>query len=114
MYKTIYQKTTELINVIASDIGRPINHIVFNLPYNNLTENIKYVLTTLEPMKTECMDTNGHWHCVQITPSRTVTNQVSGVTISFINIDAQKKAENSVLALEKELLDLKNSLTERL
>ena len=62
-------------------------------------------------MKTECMDKNGHWHCVQIAPSRTVTNQVGGVTISFINIDAQKKAEHSVLALEKELLDLKNSLT---
>ncbi|MDX1838367.1 hypothetical protein DIZ81_10950 [Legionella taurinensis] len=104
--KRFTPKATEIINLISSDVGRPISHIVSNLQYDNLVDDARTVLQTLEPTTREVMDKSEHWYVVRIIPYRTVTNVIDGVVITFLNIHAQKKAENASLALEKEVLTL--------
>ena len=100
-------KATKIINLISTDVGRPINHIVSNLQYDKLVEDAKNVLSTLEPMATEGIDKNGRWYAIHIIPYRTITNLVDGVVVTFLNIHAQKVAENKIDVLENNLVLLK-------
>ncbi|WP_255536175.1 CheR family methyltransferase [Legionella sp. MW5194] len=101
--KRFTPKATEIINLISSDVGRPISHIVSNLYYDTLIDDAREVLQTLEPIIREVIDKSEHWYVVRIIPYRTVTNVIDGVVITFLNIHAQKRAENNSVELQKEL-----------
>ncbi|KTD46958.1 Chromosome partition protein Smc [Legionella rubrilucens] len=101
--KRFTPKATEIINLIPSDVGRPISHIVSNLYYDTLIDDARGVLQTLEPTVREIIDKSEHWYVVRIIPYRTVTNVIDGVVITFLNIHAQKRAENNSVELQKEL-----------
>jgi two-component system CheB/CheR fusion protein len=98
--KRFTPKATEIISLILTDVGRPISHIVSNLHYDQLVEDARHVLQTLEPMTTEAIDKSGHWYVIRIIPYRTITNRIDGVVITFLNIHTQKQSENKLNALE--------------
>jgi two-component system CheB/CheR fusion protein len=83
---------TEVINLIASDIGRPIGHIVTNLTYEKLVKDAETVLNTLVFKETEVQAKDGHWYMMRIMPYRTQHNVIDGVAITFLDIDQQKRA----------------------
>jgi len=99
--KRFTPRATEIINLISADVGRPIAHIVSNLHYEKLVEDARIVLKTLESKTTEVRNKSGHWHVIRIIPYRTVTNVIDGVVVTFLNIHAQKEAEEKLLQLEK-------------
>jgi len=101
--KRFTPKATDIINLIPTDIGRPVSHIVSNLKYEQLIEDSRTVLKTLEPHTAEAIDKNGHWYEIKIIPYRTVNNLIDGVIITFINIHARKQAEDKLKTLESDL-----------
>ena len=105
--KRFTPKATEIINLILSDVGRPINHIVSKLCYKGLVDDARTVLKTLEPLSTECIDTSGHWHIIRMIPYRTTNKRIDGVVITFLSIQEKKQAENKITLLEKKLLETK-------
>ncbi|KTD16256.1 CheR family methyltransferase [Legionella jordanis] len=109
--KRFTPKATEIINLIASDVGRPLGHIVSNLQYDRLIDDARSVLQSLEPKTSEVLDKHGHWYVVRIIPYRTVTNIIDGVVITFLNIHDQKKAEIEVAKLKGESETLKEIIT---
>ncbi|WP_133137925.1 CheR family methyltransferase [Legionella rowbothamii] len=109
--KRFTPKATEIINLIATDVGRPVSHIVSNLEYEKLVEDARTVLQTLEPISKEGIDKKGHWYVIRIIPYRTVSGHIEGVVVTFLNIHSQKKAENKLCTLENELTILKESNT---
>ncbi len=53
---------TEIINLIQTDIGRPVSHIVSNMVnYEHLVEDIQAVLNTLIPKEVEVQTNKGAW-----------------------------------------------------
>jgi two-component system CheB/CheR fusion protein len=98
--KRFTPKATEIINLIATDVGRPLGHIVSNLKYDDLIEDSRNVLRSLESKAIEVMDKSGHWYIVRMIPYRTVKNIIDGVVITFLNNHAQKSAENQLKTLE--------------
>jgi two-component system, chemotaxis family, CheB/CheR fusion protein len=81
--------TTRMINLIASDLGRPIGHIVSNLVgYDNLVADIQAVLDSLIPSEVEVQTKDGHWFTLRIQPYRTIDNVIEGAVISFMDITA--------------------------
>lgn len=61
---------THIINLIQTDIGRPVSHIVSNLVnYDRLGEDIKQVLATLIPNETEVRTHTDEWYLMHIRPS---------------------------------------------
>jgi two-component system CheB/CheR fusion protein len=79
--------TTELINLIQSDIGRPVAHIASNLVgYNHLVEDVQAVLRDLVPRATEVQTGAGTWFQMRIRPYRTLENVIEGAVITFVDI----------------------------
>ena len=89
----------QIINLIQSDIGRPVGHIVSNLvDYNELTTDIQAVLDTLAPKDVQVRTSAGVWYTMRIRPYRTLENVIEGAVITFVDITEIKRIEE---ALEK-------------
>ncbi len=77
---------SEILNLILSDVGRPVGHIVSNLKgYDSLVADVKRVLDTLAPKEVEVQTTQGKWFNLRIRPYRTLDNVIEGAVISFID-----------------------------
>jgi two-component system CheB/CheR fusion protein len=88
---------TKIINLIPSDIGRPVNHIVLNLlGYDSLIADVQSVLDTLLPKETEVKTRAGMWYAMRILPYRTIDNVIEGAVISFSDITIQKKMQDEL------------------
>ncbi len=94
---------TRLFNLIATDVGRPIDHITARVEDPELIRDIDQVLQNLAPSEKEVSNNQEFWYLRRITPYRTADNRISGVVLTLTEITAIKRAE----------LDLRN-LTEHL
>jgi two-component system, chemotaxis family, CheB/CheR fusion protein len=95
---------TALINLIESDIGRPINHISNNMAYTGLVADIHHVLKTAEPIVKTIEHDNDVWYQMKILPYLREEKYIDGAVLIFVDITAIKRAEK---ALEKANSDLK-------
>jgi len=96
--------TTQIINLIQSDIGRPVGHLVLNLAgYDDLANDVKTVLDTLAPKEAEVQTRSGQWYLMRILPYRTLENVIEGAVLTFVEIAAQKQAEEKIRTLNAEL-----------
>jgi two-component system CheB/CheR fusion protein len=85
---------TQVINLILSDVGRPVGHIVSNLAgYDSLVGDIQEVLNTLTPKEVEVRTKAGGWYLLRIRPYRTLENVIEGVVITFTEISEMKAAQ---------------------
>ncbi len=89
--------TTQIINLIQTDIGRPVGHIVSNLVgYDSLVGDVRAVLDTLESHEAEVQTISGDWYLMRIRPYRTLENSIEGVVIIFVDITERKHMEEAL------------------
>jgi two-component system CheB/CheR fusion protein len=92
---------TQVINLILSDIGRPVGHIVSNLVgYDSLVADLQQVLDTLAPHEVEVRTKAGEWFLLRMRPYRTLDNVIEGGVISFFNITGMKRTESMLRETE--------------
>ncbi|OGR07190.1 MAG: chemotaxis protein CheR [Deltaproteobacteria bacterium RIFOXYB12_FULL_58_9] len=78
---------TSMINLILSDVGRPVGHIVSNLVgYDNLVADTQAVLDTLIPKELMVQTTGGGHYTMRILPYRTIDNVIDGAVITFLQV----------------------------
>ncbi len=94
---------TKIINLIHSDIGRPVNHLSSNLLYDNITQVAKEVLDTLIAKVAVVPTKDGEWYHMQITPYRTTENVIDGVVMSFVDITEEKRMEEELSKVNEHL-----------
>jgi len=87
---------TNIINLMQSDIGRPINHFASNLCDLKLSEYAAKVLTSLETINLEVNDKAGNYYSMRLLPYRTSNNVIDGVVISFNTVTERKQIENAL------------------
>jgi two-component system, chemotaxis family, CheB/CheR fusion protein len=88
---------TQVINLILSDVGRPVGHIVSNLKgYDTLVKDIRSVLDTLIPKEVEVQTKEGEWFLMRIRPYRTLENVIEGAVITFFDISEIKLAREEL------------------
>ena len=86
-----------IINLILSDVGRPVNHIVSNLVgYDSLVVDTQSVLDNLVPKAVEVQTREDKWFTMRIQPYRTLDNVIEGAVITFVDITERKQAEEEV------------------
>ncbi|WP_239451238.1 chemotaxis protein CheB [Methanosarcina horonobensis] len=77
---------TNLVNLIPTDVGRPIRDIVPNIiGYDRLIEDIREVLDKLTTKELEIQTKDGMWFLMRIKPYRTLDNVIKGAVITFID-----------------------------
>jgi len=86
-------QATRIINLISSDIGRPVAHITTTLVYPELRTDVGTVLQTLVFIEKEIPTSDGHWFVTRIMPYRTLDNTIDGVVITFMDITRTKELE---------------------
>jgi two-component system CheB/CheR fusion protein len=109
---------TRIINLILSDVGRSVGHIVANLVgYNRLLVDARAVLDTLIPKEVDVQTQDGAWYTMRIQPYRTLNNVIEGAVIAFLDIteivrtrEALQKA-NELLRLAVVVRDAHDAIT---
>ena len=92
----------QIINLIQSDIGRPVSHIVSNVvDYNSLVADVQTVLDTLVPKDIQVQTATGVWYTLSIRPYRTLENVIEGAVISFVDITNIKQTEDTLAKANK-------------
>ncbi len=82
---------TKIINLIKTDVGRPIEHLSSNLIYDGIVQDTKRVLNKLAPVLKSVKSNGGIWYQMQIMPYRTSENVIEGVVITFVDITQEKQ-----------------------
>jgi two-component system CheB/CheR fusion protein len=94
--------TTRIINLILSDVGRSVGHVVTNLVgYDRLVPDTQAVLDSLIPKEVEVQTTEGHWYTLRIQPYRTLDNVIEGAVITFVDITEMKKLHVDITEMQK-------------
>ena len=95
---------TKIINLIQSDIGRPVGHVVSNLPgYGTLIADIQAVLDTLIPKELDVRSAEGRWYTMRIQPYRTTDNVIEGAVLTFVDITEARKYHEALRVNEERL-----------
>ncbi len=94
-----------VLNLLQSDVGRPIAGMRFNLRVDDLDQRVAHVIETDSMHDSEVQDRSGTWYRMQIRPYKTVDARIDGATISLVDIDALKRhlseAEQATEAAER-------------
>jgi two-component system, chemotaxis family, CheB/CheR fusion protein len=87
-------KAAEIIQLIPSDVGRPLLHLSSTLIYKNLEKDMKEVIQKLSPKEIVVPAAKNKWYSLRITPYRTSDNFIEGIVLAFIDISRLKELEN--------------------
>ncbi|KAA5540815.1 chemotaxis protein CheB [Adhaeribacter rhizoryzae] len=86
----------EIINIIESDLGRPIHHLSHNLQYADFLENIKHVNRYSLELEQEVETTTGKYFLIKIIPYLKQDGNKDGVVVSFVDVTTLTTLSNVV------------------
>jgi two-component system CheB/CheR fusion protein len=109
---------SQIINLILSDVGRPVSHIVSNLVgYTSLLADVQEVLKTLIPKEAEVQTTDGKSYTLRILPYRTLDNVIEGAVVTFVDVTEVRRTRealqkvNALLRLAVVVRDAHDAIT---
>ncbi|KAF0143307.1 MAG: methylase of chemotaxis methyl-accepting protein [Nitrospirae bacterium] len=98
----------KMLNLISSDIGRPITDVRHNIDVPDLKQLILDVIDTLVIKEREIRDMDGRWYSISIKPYKTFDNRIDGVLITIVDINDIKLSSIRL----KEAYDYAHSIVE--
>jgi two-component system, chemotaxis family, CheB/CheR fusion protein len=87
-----------LLELLPTDIGRPISHFAQRFSGGSLLEDARSVLERLVSSSAEVVDDLGRWYIRRIMPYRTANDRIDGVVVTFTEITERKRHEQQVQA----------------
>ncbi len=88
----------QLFNFIPTDVGRPLRDIRTNLQIPGLEQLIGEVLESLSVKELEVQTEDVYWYTLRIRPYRTTENQIDGVVLVLMDINALKHSAATIEA----------------
>src|SRR5438552_6233283 len=80
----------KIMNLIPSDVGRPITDIKPNIKSPDLKRAIQRTIDSLEIQEFRVEDNDGGCYSMRIRPYRTLDNKIDGVVMIFLDIDSRR------------------------
>jgi two-component system CheB/CheR fusion protein len=97
----------KLLNLIATDVGRPISDIKLGIGVPDLEPMLVEVIEAVTIKEVEVRDKQGRWHILRMRPYRTQGSRIDGAVLVLIDIDAIKR-DQVTLRRQNALLDQVN------
>jgi two-component system CheB/CheR fusion protein len=88
----------KLLNLIQTDVGRPIGDLKLNNDYPDLAQLIVEVIDTVSVKEREVRDSAGRWHLLRVRPYKMLDNKIDGAVVALLDIDALKQTEREIKA----------------
>jgi two-component system, chemotaxis family, CheB/CheR fusion protein len=85
-----------VLNLIPTDIGRPISHIKPNIDCANLEQLISEAVDRVAPQEIEVQDRQGNWYSLRIRPYKNVDNRIDGAVLSLFDVNAARQHEREI------------------
>ncbi|HEV2668364.1 MAG TPA: PAS domain S-box protein, partial [Blastocatellia bacterium] len=86
----------KLLNLIPTDVGRPISDLKFNFDYPDLERLVVEVIDNISVKEIETRDSAGRYYLLRVRPYKTLENKIDGAVIALVDIDAIKKIEEEI------------------
>ena len=88
--------TKQLLELVTSDIGRPISHFARKFSDENLLTDCDTVLDKLASIEMEIRSDEGKWFIRRVLPYRTRDNRIAGLVITFTDITERRRATEAI------------------
>ncbi len=109
--------TNSIVNIIdlmPTDLGRPIDQFTNKLEYDTFVEDIWEVIHSLKIKEMEVKTSDNSYFWMRVNPYRTVEGAVEGVCVTFTEISEKKKQEEELVRYKNHLEDLVEERTSEL
>ncbi len=101
----------EQINLLESDIGRPLSHISTNIKFENIIDDLKSVIADGHVITKEIETNSGHWFQLMTMPYvQQQDNKTNGAIITFNDITKLKQTEKELDQRNKSLTRINTDL----
>jgi len=87
-------KAERLLNLISSDVGRPIGHIKPNIECPDLETMIHEAINSAVLQEREVRDQQGRSLTMQIRPYKSVDNRIDGAVVALFDIEGPRRSGN--------------------
>jgi two-component system, chemotaxis family, CheB/CheR fusion protein len=99
---------TQVLNLLSSDIGRPIDHVAPHVVNIDMSRDARVVLKSHQPIEKEITAEDGKHYIVRVLPYRSEGDIVQGVVITLSDVTTLKKTgEELIAARERVSADLR-------
>jgi len=95
--------TERALNLIPSDIGRPIRDLNLRIHVPNLEKLLQDVIETLRARAVDVNDEDGRRYSLRIRPFRTEDNRIDGVVMVFVDLEPGKILDDSTFVTHGDL-----------
>jgi two-component system CheB/CheR fusion protein len=82
-----------IINLVPTDVGRPLAHFTSSLRYEHLLRDVQQVLDRLTSLEVNIQTVRGEWYTLRVLPYRSLDNYINGAVLTFTDITALKQLE---------------------
>jgi two-component system CheB/CheR fusion protein len=83
----------KVLNLIPTDVGRPISDIKPNIDCPDLEKLIGDSIDSVSTQEREVRDRHGHWLLLRVRPYKNVENRIDGAVLSLFDIDTARRQE---------------------
>ncbi len=91
-------KAEQLLNVIPTDVGRPLTDIRMTMEVPGLADMLTATINTVSVHEIEIQDHSGCWYLLRAQPYVTMAHEIDGAVLMLLDIDALKQAEQAITA----------------
>ena len=96
-------QAVNIFNLIPSDINRPLLDIKDRLNYESLAQDAEKAFETLQTIERAIESADGNHYLARIRPYRTTDDRIEGAVLTFVDVTALWRAEETIRAGEERL-----------
>ncbi|TDO04924.1 PAS domain S-box protein [Sunxiuqinia elliptica] len=103
-----------IVELIESDLGRPLEQFNNKLDYPHLINDLQHVLKNQKSIETEVKSKDKLTFWMRISPYQTINKSTEGLVITFTDITEKKKQEQELITYKDHLEELVETRTAEL